>query len=356
MSQSNEQPNAPIEWLCGLVTIPLRNPTSADAVEPLQSLIWMIPNGPVLGETTLEPGEAEAAIIDHFHATTKTPLIGKPHQPGRIRVAAEALAQVLRKELSPNIEIVCAPTPEFDTLVAGMIEFMHTQQPASDPKAEQSVAPEVLAGLFGAAAQLYREKPWTAVPADVPIVVDIESLELTGAALIVMGHGQHEYGFLLFASTREFAAFLSAAKSQRPSARPPMPLYALEFQRGADIPIELRQQAAAHGWPVADPNAYPVLSAFDAQLMPHPPTVEQLQQAAAIARALTEFTQQRRRAQSANEPVPNATTCNVQTHGRDVQVTLSLQTTVPPVDPAQHAHYRPARPRAATTKKGKRRY
>jgi hypothetical protein len=351
MSPPNRKPVQPVEWLCGLVTIPQPVHDLTKPTEFLESLIWMIPGGPVLGSMTLEPGEAEAAIIDHFVETTKSPLIGAPHKPQRIRVASEDLARVLRDELSPSIQVVCAPTPEFDALIEGMGEFMRQQQPETPSYLSADVTPEVMAGLFDAAASLYRAKPWTILPADVPILVEVDSLSLQGAALIVMGHGNQEFGFLLFASASDFDGFLRAAKARRADVRPPMPLFALDYNRGADFPIELRKEATARGWQVADANAYPELTVMDDNFVQLAPTLAQLRQAEAIALALAEFAEKRRAAKAANEESPTSRTSTVQTHAGDVQVKLTLTSAPPRSTGGQTSSGKPARARATPKKK-----
>ena len=309
----------------------------------------MIPDGPVLGSMTLEPGEAEAAIIDHFLETSKSPLMGQPHRPQRIRVARDDLAQVLRHELSPAIQVVCAPTPEFDVLLEGMGEFMRQQQRETPGALSSDITPEVMGGFFAAAATMYRAKPWTILPADVPILVDVDSLSLQGATLIVMGHGNQEFGFLLFASPHDFDGFLRAAKGMSPDVLPPMPLFALDYNRGADIPIELRKEATTRSWQVADANAYPALTVMDGTFAALAPTLPQLRQAEAIALALAEFAQCRRAAKAANEETPVSRMTSVQTHAGDVQVKLTLTSATPRSTAGQTSSGKPARARAAST-------
>jgi hypothetical protein len=184
-----------------------------------------------------------------------------------------------------------------------------------------------------------------------PILLDVEALSLQGAALVVMGHGNQETGFLLFSSSADFNGFLHAAKFAHPSARPPMPLFAVDFNRGADIPVELRKEATANGWQVANANAYPAITVLDAQFGERSPTLAQLKQAEAISLALVEFSQNRRDAVAANQAPPATTTCTVQTHSGPIQVKMALA----------HTNHHPAnentttgttqRPRAASTKK-----
>jgi len=350
--KSSREPKPSVEWLCGVLTIPTQLIDPNNQTEPLQSLIWMIPNGPVLGSLTLEPDQVPSAVvIEHFRETTRSPLIGKPHSPERIRVANEELADALRAELSPTIPVVCAPTPELDALLESMTEFMSHRQPEAPSYLSAEVTSDMMAAFFRAAAALYRAQPWTCLPSDVPLLLDVEALALQGAALVIMGHGNQEYGFLLFSSQADFKGFLHAAQFAQPNVHPPMPLFALNYNRGADIPVELRKEATTHGWQVAKANAYPAITVLDALFTERSPTPTQLKQAEAIALALAEFAQSRRDANAAKQPQPTAVTTTVQTHAGPTQVKLALASVT----------YHPAnentstgttqRPRAASTKK-----
>jgi hypothetical protein len=153
-----------------------------------------------------------------------------------------------------------------------------------------------------------------------------------------MGHGNQEYGFLLFASQADFNGFLHAAQFSQPNVHPPMPLFALDYNRGADIAVELRKEATAHGWQVANANAYPAVTVLDALFSERSPSPTQLKQAEAIALALAEFAQSRRDAATAKQPQPAAFTTTVPTHFGPTQVNLALA----------NATYHPANENAAT--------
>ena len=84
------------------------------------------------------------------------------------------------------------------------------------------------------------------------------------------------------------------------------------------------------------------------------PTLPQLRQAEAIALALAEFTLGRRAAKLANQDAPASGAITVQTHAGIVQVKLTL-TSAPPAATAKKSSGKPARARAASTKK-KRKY
>lgn len=342
------QPNQPVEWLCACLTIPTQLFAASNQTEPLQSLVWMIANGPVLGSLTLEPGQVASDVIaEHFREVTHSPLIGEPHRPTRIRVATQELAEALREAIQTPIEIVCAPTPEFEALLEGMTEYARQRQPTTPSYLASGASSELMAAFFRATATLYAAQPWSHLPADLPILVDAAALSLKAAALIVMGHGNREYGFLLFASERDFRGFLRAAKAAQSHARPPMPVFALDYSRGADIPLELRKEATSQGWQVAGANAYPGLTVLDSQFGDRSPTQAQFHQAEALSLALAEFARSRRAARAQNQPPPATADISVQTHRGTIELHLTLTTAAPDSADEQPTNKQYVRPRSA---------
>src|SRR6187431_2341444 len=89
------------EWVGGCVRLP-----NAEA------FVWLDPDGSVLGTTPFDPTAIQTSVVEHFRATTQKPAVGTPHVPARVRVASDTIAASLREALSPDVEVVCAPTPE----------------------------------------------------------------------------------------------------------------------------------------------------------------------------------------------------------------------------------------------------
>jgi tartrate dehydratase beta subunit/fumarate hydratase class I family protein len=130
-----------------------------------------------------------------------------------------------------------------------------------------------------------------------------------------------------------------------------MPLFALDYSRGADLPVDMRKEVTVHAWQVADANAYPALTIFNEQFSVLPPTPAQLHQAEAISLALADFAQARLAARAAGETPPRSSVDTVATHAGPIEVKLTLAS-APPRVPHEH---RPsavsARPRAKWSKK-----
>src|SRR6186713_2880280 len=111
-----------IEWVGGLVSMPAYVTGEGEPYRP-ESLFWMGADGVVIGYTVGMPGELVALAAESLRNTIERPMFGKPHAPERVRVASAELANALRAGCV-GIEIVCAPTPELDTMLREMRERM----------------------------------------------------------------------------------------------------------------------------------------------------------------------------------------------------------------------------------------
>ena len=322
-----------IEWIGGTVVMPAYVTGEGEPFRP-EALFWMGADGAILGSTVAKPGELAPLASESLQSTIVQPMYGKPHSPARVRVASPELADALRAG-HPGIDVVCAPTPELDEMLAVMLEKM-----AEDGETEQSylspeITPEAMASFFKAAATLFRAKPWKLVPDDQSLFsVTIEKLGIRDAAMSVIGQAGQSFGFVLFSGIDDFEAYLDAAEVMEAGEEPEMPPhFTMNFERGAELAPELRKEISEHHWEVAGANAYPWLMAIDEDLVARPPTGKEVTMAEAIALALTKVMAEKktlRKAWDGGEPV--ARTLSVTTHAGEVEVTLCTPYMRAPVD------------------------
>lgn len=276
-----------VEWVGGLVSIP--GYVMGDG-EPYRSevLLWMGAEGAVLGSTVGKRGELFGLASESLQSTIERPIFGRPHAPGRVRVASPQLAAALRAG-HPGLDIVCAPTPELDPVIAALREKMGDDAEAEQSYLSPGVGPDAVGAFFRAAAGLFRAMPWKIVPGDQSLFsVTIDELEVRDAVMSVIGQMGQSLGFILFSGIDDFEAYLGAAgvmeRGEEPVGMPPH--FALSFDRGAELGAALRKEIAEHRWEVAGANAYPSLMAIDEDLAARPPTARELTIAEAIALAL----------------------------------------------------------------------
>jgi len=312
-----------IEWIGGTVAMPAYVTGEGEPYRP-EALFWMGTGGAILGSTVAKPGELLPVASESLQSAIEQPMHGRPHAPTRVRVASAELADALRAG-HPGLDVVCAPTPELDEMLALMREKM-----AEDGATEQSyltrgISPEAMAAFFRAAAALFRAKAWNLVPDDQSLFsVTIEQLGVRDAAISVIGQMGQSFGLILFSGLDDFEAYLDAADVIELGEEPEIPRhFALNFERGAELAPTLRKEISEHDWEVAGANAYPWLVAVDEELVARPPTGKEVTMAEAIALALTNLTADKkalRRAWDGREPV--ARTLSVTTHAGEMDVTL----------------------------------
>jgi hypothetical protein len=266
------------EWVGGCVRLP-----NEDA------FVWVDPDGSVLGTTPFDPTKIETAVVDHFRATTQKPAVGTPHVPARVRVASNAIAASLREALAPDVEVVCAPTPEISVAAASM----------NATPVPPDVAPEAAAigsaELYAAAARLFRAQPWNALDEDAVFSVSVPSLGLRhGVVSVLGGHEGERLGLLVFTSVDDFARYLEGALEVLESGEDRLPSRAgchlvLDFTKSKEVPEDLRKRIAANGYEVAAPNAYPCFAALDERFSARVPDAREAKLLVLAAHAFAEL-------------------------------------------------------------------
>jgi hypothetical protein len=312
-----------IEWVGGLVSMPAYVTGEGDPYRP-EALFWMSAEGAVLGHTAGKPGELVNLACESLRTTIERPMSGRPHAPERVRVASPELAEALRAGHS-GIDVVCAPTPEIDAVLAAMRERMNEDSETEQSYLSPEIGPAAVAAFFRAAAALFRAKPWKIVPSDQSLFsVTIEKRGVKDAALSVIGQMGQSLGLILFSGIDDFEAYLDAADAMEHGEEPTVPPhFALNFERGAELSTALRKEIAEHHWEVAGAEAYPWLVAVDEDLVARPPTAEEVTIAEAIALALPKVLKEKKALLAAwNGGEPVVRTLLVPTHTGDVEVSL----------------------------------
>ncbi len=312
-----------IEWVGGLVSMPAYVTGEGEPYRP-EMILWLGAEGAVIGNTMGKPGELLGHAAESLQSTIERPVFGKPHVPARVRVASSELAEALRAAHGA-IEVICAPTPEIDDVLAAMREHMNEAGETEQTYLSPDIGPDAIGAFFRAAAGLFRAQPWKTVPSDQSLLsVTIDRLGVRDAAISVIGQMGQSLGLILFSGIDDFEAYLEAAAAFEHGEEPTMPPhFALNFERGAELSAPLRKEIAQHGWEVAGPDAYPWLVAVDEDIVARSPTAEEVAIAEAIARALPVLLSEREALLGAwNGEASIERTLSVSTHAGDVELTL----------------------------------
>ncbi len=318
------------EWSCGVISLPRYVTGEGEPYRP-ELMVWIGAGGELLGFGMRPPGESIDAFIESFHQVTRSPMVGAPHVPARVRVESPELAAALGTALASATRVVCAPTPELEYVAGTLRDYMDEhahEDPDSAPSyLDAGVGEAQVAAFFDAAAGLFRAAPWKSIPGDThPLSLTIEQLDVHDYALSVIGQMGESFGLVLLSTIEGYEEYLDAAAAVEEGAAPELPPhFFIAYERGAELDPALRKEIAAHGWPVAGPRAYPWCVAVDDDMVGCPPDTEELTLAEATLRALTEAMKDKRavkRACSGGEPFEHS--CTVTTHAGPLSVVLRL--------------------------------
>ncbi|HEU4427207.1 MAG TPA: SEC-C domain-containing protein [Myxococcota bacterium] len=342
------------EWIGGLLTTPIYV-TDADRPHRVQLAAWVeLPDGLVVAMDPVDPETAEGSVGRLLAMALREPLIGSPRRPERVRIADPSLMPEVRRALGHAVAIEIAPTPELDELLD---EMMRTLPPSDEEDSyleEGRVPPALAAHLFRCAERLHRAAPWNDPDCELPIRLDIPELGVEGACIVVIGSLAEERGLLIFPSLEALDAFESAAvEARRPKRRPDLgtTLLSLEFERGASLAKSMRREVAAHGWPVASSDAFPVVSARERDGAPRPLEARDVRIAAASASAVASFSLTHRGGHASE---PRSVSYRDETeYGVTARLTLpyeafdEFESPAPEQPPEQERPPEPSRPRVA---------
>ena len=116
----------------------------------------------------------------------------------------------------PGIEVVVAPTPELDAVVAQMVASIPAGGGDGPSYLERGrIAPQTVEALFRASEALFRTAPWNELQDSQAFRLDIPALGVEGACVSVIGALGESLGLVIFPSHLAMERFLTSVESSR---------------------------------------------------------------------------------------------------------------------------------------------
>ncbi len=182
--------------------------------------------------------------------------------PQRVLVRHSEVAAGLQPRLAGrDIEVVHDPDPpELARTARDLMEHLTGFEywpPVGSVRmwAGWGLSPRRVREIFEAASDFWRSAPWE-------VMSDLQTPELVTTSgrqwtALVLGDAGMEYGLTLCSDPADLPHLLpgTPAALRRIRGR----TLALTFDKGADLPPQMRREIASAGWPVASTDAYPVL-------------------------------------------------------------------------------------------------
>ncbi len=284
------------EWVGGSFSAPFFVQEGAEPYRPGIAIWLELPDGFVVGQAIFKPEEAKGAVARTLRGALTQPAIRMPRKPDAIRVADAATAADVREQIGKSTPVIIAPTPELDEIFEQMIASLSEEE--AEDEASYLAGGRVSAGaveeLFRAASLLFALKPWTIADNGQVLRMDIPAFGVDGACVSTIGQFGDARGVLILGSLddfHEFAAATEASAAGNGPLRLGAEVLALTFESAAELPPSMRREAMARGWPVASPDAYPLVERRDPDGVPRPLVERDVEIATACARSLIPFLQ-----------------------------------------------------------------
>ena len=305
-----------------------------------EMLVWLeLPTEIIVSMTLLDPEGPPKSLTQALREAIAAPADGPPRRPPRVRVADPSEAAAIARAFS-DLEVVTAPTPELDAMLKELAEFEPPAEGTERPSYLEAgrVAPEVAASLFRSAARLFPVAPWEVTGDHRFLRLDIPRLGIEGACVSITGATGQSTGFAIFPSMIAFRNFVRALEIENAGGPKEIGTDAvlLRYERGADLPPAMMREATAGEWPVAAPDAYPVIYHPDRDGMLRPLTEHDYRVIGACAHGLSEFCVKHR--QRLGDEALDATEAPVSesyVDEDDLEVHLTLPYRTGPLDAAQ---------------------
>ena len=148
--------------------------------------------------------------------------------------------------------------------------------------------PVQVGGFYAAAAEFYRRRPWQRVPGDTLIKVECDKFQSGPWYAVVMGQSGVQQGVAVYEDLAALQGMITGGRSEEENSRG-MSALSLMFSEAFEIPVRDLDAAERHGWPVAGPEAYPLVIRINPGLATRPPLVWELELLEGCLRAIPEF-------------------------------------------------------------------
>ena len=265
-----------------------------DRDPPWRPLIafWVeLPSKLVVAHELADPGETGKPLESALQAALERTGLD-PHRIGRFRVESEDIARGVRTVTGDGVEVIVAPTPEIDDVLAFMAQGTGDEVPDESYLGEGRIPPETVGSLFDSADLFYAMRPWKMAEAEQVLRMDLPALGIEGACISILGAGGSEPGFLVFPSLDGFESFLSAAVPSTPrESFTDLGTSWLSFQLHNKNSLSKTMQAEIDrfGWQLAPDDLCPLVRSYDHDAVIKPLTSRDMEIAWRCAIGLSTF-------------------------------------------------------------------
>jgi hypothetical protein len=249
--------------------------------------------GLILASEVLPEAPGRAEVWATLARGMSSPLAGEPHLPTTVQFADAGWAEALRAPLEAlNVAAEVAEMEGLDEALEGLKANVRGGPPAGLLDAE-GVTPELVGGVFDAAAVFYRQAPWKRV-GERAVEVISDRLEGGPRYAVMMGQAGLTAGLVLYDDYDTLVRIRDEYLAPGEAAAITAALAVIFGTVDELVPADV-EAMRAHHWRVAGPYAYPCIYRMEPGMVMRPPTAAELELLEGCLRALPEFARKKTR-------------------------------------------------------------
>ena len=254
----------------------------------------------------LAPDHPPAAWMwDVVAQAMRQPTASSPHRPGVVEVNSAELFDALRPRLeAAGVRCEFRERLEhLDFVLDEMAKHMHGPNEPPSLLDVPGVEPEQVGSFYEAAADYYRKRPWQKVAGDTIIKVECDRFQSGPWYAVVMGQSGVQQGVAIYEDLASLRTMMTGDGTDEDNARG-MSGLSLMFSEAFDLSTRDVDAAQRNGWPVAGPEAYPLVLRVNPGMAIRPPLAWELHLLEGCLRTIPAFVSEK--AGPAETTVPTA--------------------------------------------------
>jgi hypothetical protein len=275
---------------------------------PWMALVVSRPDELILAHQTTPQRPHAAWLWESILQAIRQPAVGEPHRPGVIEVNSTEQHETLLPYLDrAGVEcVVLERLEQLDIAFDNMTQHFVSQGGPPSIMDAPGMQPEQAGNFYEAAAEYYRQKPWRRVPSDTIIKVECNKYQSGPWYAVVMGQSGVEQGVAIYEDLATLQKMIEGNASEAENARG-MSAISMMFGEAFEISTHDLDAAEKHGWPVAGPEAYPLVMRVNPGPAIRPPLAWELELLEGCLRTIPEFLSKKQTSGSKSQEMSSGT-------------------------------------------------
>lgn len=300
-------------------------PPDEEPSRPFVTLVLNLDTG-MIQKTEITPdyptSEAMLEILVQGMQESPESTRQKPHRPAEIQFEDALLAGALAPELEKiGVGTEHHPLPEVvDEIIQDLETHMRGRPEHPGFLSVKGVTPELVGGMFAAAAEFYRAAPWVHLTDQHTLAVRV-SPERKARFVQVMGNAGVEYGLAMYRRWKDVERMLGFTDHPLDWI-PPEGGHSFFFDEVTMVPFDDLEAIEHYGWEVADERAYPIAITYFRQGEVKRPSRADLVWYEATLRAIPIFVRDHLQPGEGEDYLPAEATFSVPTHDGETIVNI----------------------------------